>query len=91
MPQADANAFKVLKRNHALLNRRSRNAFDIHTHNKKVKVALPKVRVAPLKSGQQKAIRKKIYSYRRQSSWLIVVRTALTLIISIALIFWLFL
>ncbi len=87
MPQADANAFKVLKRNHALLNRKSRDAFDIHKKNKRLKPG-KKIKIPKLNANQRELIQHKIKAYHRTSLLRKTVRLTLSLFLTAALFYW---
>ncbi len=87
MPQADANAFKVLKRNHALLRRKSRDAFDIHKKNKRLKPG-KKIKIPKLNANQKELIQHKIKAYHRASLFRKTVQLTLSLLLSAALFYW---
>jgi len=89
MPAADANAFKTLRRNHALLNRKSRDAFDIYKKNTRLK-PVTSIKIPKLTAEQQVSIRNKIRTYKSTERKKIILKTAITLIASPFILYYLF-
>lgn len=79
MTLIEDNAFKGLKRNHALLNRKSRGKFDIYEKNKDKRKPAEEVEIASISEEQRAAIREKALSEQRAENRFRIVKIVLAL------------